>query len=471
MVEEDGPLEAKAWDADLASSKNELVTFRLFGSGRQQPGAPGPVPKKSARQRKVPGVKPIPEAAGSAIKFSKGGGQLTGWHDVTAASAAKDEEGANSHACGFPPAIGGAWGLFFFPASIQRWLWLIRRTAQYTKVVASYHKEKTERSALACELETAQATAAQVPQLQEDLRLSREQCSQSQEVAKGLAAKVKMLEEELEWLRKQESEHQAELASVKQVGQEKVDSLNRKLGEVDEKCQRLSSEVTKQSTLLMETARKWTEDISRLDRGLAASFPETQAAALEAARLAREERRAAGEEGSPYFSMEEHLAVMQARITPITMLGHELRLAAEEIYRLLWPTETLPAELGRLVEWLNTSPDRIQDWKESSARAGADMALSFILSWYEVVSLDQLEFRRAGVEDTLSPETLSCRLARACAIADFINTAEFVADPNPPTEEEGEEEEAEDAEAVAAPDAEPASAAEAPPAGPSLARL
>ena len=116
------------------------------------------------------------------------------------------------------------------------------------------------------------AAAAQVPQLQEELRLSLEQCSQSQEVAKGLAAKVKALEEELERLRKQESEHQAELASIKQAEQEKVDGLNRKLGEVDKKCQRLSSEVTKQSTLLTETARRWTEDISRLDRGLAGKF-------------------------------------------------------------------------------------------------------------------------------------------------------------------------------------------------------
>jgi hypothetical protein len=30
------------------------------------------------------------------------------------------------------------------------------------------------------------------------------------------------------------------------------------------------------------------------------------------------------------------------------------------------------------------------------------MVVSFVLSWYEEVSLDQLEYRRAGVEDTLS---------------------------------------------------------------------
>ncbi|KAM0920801.1 hypothetical protein ACQ4PT_007282 [Festuca glaucescens] len=294
----------------------------------------------------------------------------------------------------------------------------------------------------------------------EDLRLSRDQCSQSQEVAKGLAAKVKALEEELERLRKREAEHQTKLASVKQVEQEKVDGLNHKLGEVDEKCQRLSSEVAKQSTLLMETARTWTEEISRLDHGLAASFPKTQEAALEVAQLAREGRRAAGDEGSPYFSVEDHLAAMQARITPITMLGHELRLAVEEIYRLLWLTKTLPAELGRLVEWLNTAPDWIQDWKESSARSGADMALSFVLSWYEEVSLDRLEFRQAGVEETLIPEVLSRHLTRACAIVGFVNNAEFVSDPNPSPEEEGEEEQA------AAPDAELAGTPEAPPAGP-----
>jgi hypothetical protein len=61
---------------------------------------------------------------------------------------------------------------------------------------------------------------------------------------------------------------------------------------------------------------------------VSAAFLETQEAALVAADKARGERRAAGEEGSPYFSMEDHLAAMHARITPITMLGYELRLAA-----------------------------------------------------------------------------------------------------------------------------------------------
>ncbi|KAM0824563.1 hypothetical protein ACQ4PT_070116 [Festuca glaucescens] len=110
-----------------------------------------------------------------------------------------------------------------------------RRTTLYAKVVASYHKAKTD-----------------ARPWRGNWKLPK--CTQNQEVAKGLVAKVKALEEELERLRKREAEHQAELASVKKVEQEKVDGLNRKQGEVDEKCQRLSSEVTKQSSLLTETA-------------------------------------------------------------------------------------------------------------------------------------------------------------------------------------------------------------------------
>jgi hypothetical protein len=51
---------------------------------------------------------------------------------------------------------------------------------------------------------------------------------------------------------------------------------------------------------------------------VSAAFPETQEAALAAAGKEREVRRAAGEVGSSYFSMDDHLAAMHARITPIT---------------------------------------------------------------------------------------------------------------------------------------------------------
>lgn len=188
-----------------------------------------------------------------------------------------------------------------------------------------------------------------------------------------------------------------------------------------------------------------------------------QQAALDAAGKARLARReATGEESSPHFSMDDYLASMAACVEPITMLGYELRQAAEELYRMLWPMETLPGELANLIKWLEKAPDRLLDWKDSAARAGAGMALSFVLSWYDEVDLNQLENRRAGVEDGLSPETKTFRLARACAIADFVDKGIFIEDPSPP--EEGEDE-AED-EDMADAEADPAAGPSAPPAGP-----
>jgi hypothetical protein len=60
---------------------------------------------------------------------------------------------------------------------------------------------------------------------------------------------------------------------------------------------------------------------------------------------------------------------MAACVEPITMLGYELRKAAEELIRLLWPTETLPKDLANLINWLEKAPDRFLDWKDRVFRA------------------------------------------------------------------------------------------------------
>jgi hypothetical protein len=196
---------------------------------------------------------------------------------------------------------------------------------------------------------------------------------------------------------------------------------------------------------------------------LAAAFPETQEAALAAVGVARDSRRReTGEGSSEYFSMEDHLASMAARIEPVTKLGWELRKAAEELVPMLWPEEAAPQDISGLISAMERAPDRFLDWKESATRAGADMALSFVLSWYNEVDLGQLEFRRAGVEDKLPADLKAARLARASTIADFVDKALFVADPNPPPSDGDymDDEEAEDV-----PEDDPAAgSADAPPA-------
>ncbi|KAK1695957.1 hypothetical protein QYE76_012654 [Lolium multiflorum] len=249
-----------------------------------------------------------------------------------------------------------------------------KRTVLYNRLVASYHKAKGERADMARELE-----------LEEDLRAARAQCTESEKAVQAAAAKAQETEGELTRLRRLEANHLAELAAVKRVEQEKVDDLSRRLDEVDGQCRKLHDEVSSKSEELTATAKRWVAEISALDRGLAAAFPEAQQAALDAAGRAREARRqATGEESSPHFSMDDYLVSMAARVEPITMLGlgmatglhprgeclffpvpaflgYELRQATEELYRLLWPTETLPGDLANLIKWLENAPDRLLD--------------------------------------------------------------------------------------------------------------
>ncbi|KAK1650083.1 hypothetical protein QYE76_067888 [Lolium multiflorum] len=338
-----------------------------------------------------------------------------------------------------------------------------RRTTLYNRAVTHYHKAKLDRADLARELEAVKVEAAKVPQLESDLRAARAQCAESEEAGRSAAGKLKLAEQELTRLRLLEKNHLAELDSLRTAEKEKVDDLSRRLTEVEKQRLALQEEVTAKSTELTATAKRWTDDFSALDRGLAAAFPETQDAALAAVGVARDSRRReTGEGSSEYFSMEDHLASMAARIEPVTKLGWELRKAAEELVPMLWPEEAAPQDISGLISAMERAPDRFLDWKESATRAGADMALSFVLSWYNEVDLGQLEFRRAGVEDKLPADLKAARLARASTIADFVDKTLFVADPNPPPSDGDymDDEEAEDV-----PEDDPAAgSADAPPA-------
>ncbi|KAK1608385.1 hypothetical protein QYE76_032058 [Lolium multiflorum] len=314
-----------------------------------------------------------------------------------------------------------------------------RRTVLYNKVVTSYHKAKIERGTLARELEAVKVEAAKVPQLERDLRVARAQCAESEEAGRAAAAKLKVADGELTRLRQLEKNHLAELASLRTAEKEKVDDLSRRLDEVERQRLALQKEVTAKSTELTATAKHWTDLIGAIDRGFSAAFPETQDAALAAVGDAREARgRATGEGSSESFTMEDHMSSLAARVEPITKFGWELRKAAEELVPMLWPGKEAPQDISSLTSLIEQAPESFIEWKGSATRAGADMALSFVLSWYNEVDLGQLEYRRAGVEEELSAEQKAARLARASAIADFVDKRVFIADPNPHSDEEEE---------------------------------
>ena len=137
--------------------------------------------------------------------------------------------------------------------------------------------------------------------------------------------------------------------------------------------------------------------------------------------------------------MEEHAAAMEARLAAIGELSGRLCATAEEVYKVLWPDLPVPETPLWLAKWLAAAPGRVDEWRASAARGGAEMALSFMLSWYAEVRLDQLATRRAGSQPDLEP-LFDDLHARADTIASYVDTDEFI----PSTE--GEESEASEGE-------------------------
>nr|XP_051202475.1 uncharacterized protein LOC127316095 [Lolium perenne] len=182
---------------------------------------------------------------------------------------------------------------------------------------------------------TSTAEAARIPQLESDLRVARAQCATSEEANRAAAAKLKVADGELKRLRLLEANHLKELAALKKEQEEKLEGLSKRLEEVERQRLSLQQEVTTKSNELSATAKRWLGELSALDRGLAAAFPEAQEEALAAVGRAREDRRqATGEQSSDCFTMDDYLASIAARVEPVTKLGWELRKVAEELWKL-----------------------------------------------------------------------------------------------------------------------------------------
>jgi hypothetical protein len=92
------------------------------------------------------------------------------------------------------------------------------------------------------------------------------------------------------------------------------------------------------------------------------------------------------------------------------------------VFQALWPGQAVPDDVETLLQWILLVSNRVDIWKESAARAGAEQALSFVLSWYQGVCLDQLEHLREGGLVDVEKAKLH---QRACSIAECANTNEF----------------------------------------------
>jgi hypothetical protein len=126
--------------------------------------------------------------------------------------------------------------------------------------------------------------------------------------------------------------------------------------------------------------------------------------------------------------MSEQLVALQARKNAMTSYTEDLFLGAQEAYSALWPRQRTPTDPIDLGNDLQLSKVRLREWQDSSARVGADEALTYFLSWYEKADLDTLRTVREGSIWTMDPEHIRRRQKLAHSYVDYADTDAFVWD-------------------------------------------
>ena len=86
--------------------------------------------------------------------------------------------------------------------------------------------------------------------------------------------------------------------------------------------------------------------------------------------------------------------------------------------------------------WLNEIPDRVQEWKKSSAQCGADMALSLVRVHFKEAHEDKLVvIKVANTKKHDFQSFMDTFIAAATRIADGIDVDSFVEPASPPPAE------------------------------------
>ena len=127
---------------------------------------------------------------------------------------------------------------------------------------------------------------------------------------------------------------------------------------------------------------------------------------------------------------------LESRVAGVTSYLARLKEAVSRVDSLLWPRATLQNDLESLMARLNEIPDRVQEWKKSSARCGADVALSLVRVHCKEAREDKLAaIKVANTKKHDFQSFMETFIAAATRIADGIDLDAFVEPASPPPAE------------------------------------
>ena len=127
---------------------------------------------------------------------------------------------------------------------------------------------------------------------------------------------------------------------------------------------------------------------------------------------------------------------LESRVTSIVDYLARLKVAMSRIDTSLWPRTTLQNDLESLMTRLNEVPGRVAEWKKSSARCGADVALSLVRVHCKEAREEKLAaIQVANTRKHNFQDFMETFITAATRIADEIDLDEFIAPSSPPPEE------------------------------------
>ena len=131
-----------------------------------------------------------------------------------------------------------------------------------------------------------------------------------------------------------------------------------------------------------------------------------------------------------------HVLRLESRLSSVTDYIARLKVAVSRVDSTLWPNTTLQNDMESLMIRLNQIPDRVLEWKKSSARCGADVALSLVRVHCKDVKEDKLAALQVANTKKLNFQSfLETFIDAATRIADEIDLDEFVEPASPPAAE------------------------------------
>ena len=137
------------------------------------------------------------------------------------------------------------------------------------------------------------------------------------------------------------------------------------------------------------------------------------------------DRVAKGKDLADNLDIDDHVAALNARIAPLKKDFDEVMTACVKTCRVLYPDRPDARRTDELVGMLEGSKDRLQLWRSCSARAGADAALTLIMSWHEDIKLGQIQTLREGGAWSTKPDLIAIREQAANFMARYASTSEL----------------------------------------------